>query len=172
MWQRILQVRTLVLNPEDDPDMWIKFANLCRKSDRMALAEKTIRSLLSPRVRRVLDCLLHLSDLREKHGHGYDMHHIKAPPNVVYAQLKYMWACGNYDESLQFLREFSAKLEADVKDPRSTASADKQATSAKLLARCYFKQASWQAQRNEEWHNDEASLPPDVLVNLLTRIRL
>ncbi|KAL1687363.1 armadillo-type protein [Schizophyllum commune] len=138
VWQRILQVRTLVLNPEDDPDMWIKFANLCRKSDRMALAEKTIRSLLSPR-----------------HGHGYDMHHIKAPPNVVYAQLKYMWACGNYDESLQFLREFSAKLEADVKDPRSTASADKQATSAKLLARCYFKQASWQAQRNEEWHNDE-----------------
>jgi hypothetical protein len=28
--------------------MWIKFANLCRKSDRMALAEKTINSLLSP----------------------------------------------------------------------------------------------------------------------------
>lgn len=48
VWQRILQVRTLVLNPEDDPIMWIKFANLCRKSDRMALAEKTINSLLSP----------------------------------------------------------------------------------------------------------------------------
>jgi len=47
-WQRILQVRALVLNPEDDPVMWIKFANLCRKSDRMALAEKTIHSLLSP----------------------------------------------------------------------------------------------------------------------------
>lgn len=47
-WQRILQVRTLVLNPEDDPVMWIKFANLCRKSSRMALAEKTINSLLSP----------------------------------------------------------------------------------------------------------------------------
>lgn len=26
--------------------MWIKFANLCRKSERMALAEKTINSLL------------------------------------------------------------------------------------------------------------------------------
>jgi len=48
VWQRILQVRTLVLNPEDDPVMWIKFANLCRKNDRMALAEKTINSLLSP----------------------------------------------------------------------------------------------------------------------------
>ena len=28
--------------------MWIKFANLCRKSDRMFLAEKTINSLLFP----------------------------------------------------------------------------------------------------------------------------
>lgn len=27
--------------------MWIKFANLCRKSERMQLAEKTINSLLS-----------------------------------------------------------------------------------------------------------------------------
>lgn len=54
VWQRILQVRTLVLNPEDDPVMWIKFANLCRKSDRMPLAEKTINSLLSPeRVRGI-----------------------------------------------------------------------------------------------------------------------
>ena len=44
----MLQVRTLVLNPEDDPAMWIKFANLCRKNDRMALAEKTINSLLLP----------------------------------------------------------------------------------------------------------------------------
>ena len=28
--------------------MWIKFANLCRESDRMQLAEKTINSLMSP----------------------------------------------------------------------------------------------------------------------------
>lgn len=55
VWQRILQVRALVLSPEDDPVMWIKFANLCRKSDRMFLAEKTINSLLFPdRVRQPL----------------------------------------------------------------------------------------------------------------------
>lgn len=48
VWQRILQVRTLVLTPGDDPMMWIKFSNLCRKNDRMVLAEKTINSLLSP----------------------------------------------------------------------------------------------------------------------------
>jgi FKBP12-rapamycin complex-associated protein len=27
-------------------DMWIKFANLCRKSDRLDLAAKTLNSLL------------------------------------------------------------------------------------------------------------------------------
>jgi serine/threonine-protein kinase mTOR len=27
-------------------EMWIKFANLCRKSDRLELAEKTLRQLL------------------------------------------------------------------------------------------------------------------------------
>ena len=48
VWQRILQVRALVLSPDDDPGMWIKFANLCRKSERMFLAEKTINSLLFP----------------------------------------------------------------------------------------------------------------------------
>ena len=48
VWQRILQVRALVLSPEDDPVMWIKFANLCRKSERMFHAEKTIDSLLYP----------------------------------------------------------------------------------------------------------------------------
>jgi hypothetical protein len=45
-WQRVLQLRTLVSLPEDDTDMWIKFANLCRKSERMVLADKTINSLL------------------------------------------------------------------------------------------------------------------------------
>ena len=48
VWQRILQVRALVLRPADDSTTWIKFANLCRKSGRMILAEKTINSLFSP----------------------------------------------------------------------------------------------------------------------------
>jgi FKBP12-rapamycin complex-associated protein len=48
VWQRILQVRALVLNPEEANAMWIKFVNLCRKSERMFLAEKTINSLHGP----------------------------------------------------------------------------------------------------------------------------
>jgi len=48
VWQRILQVRALVLRSEEEPTMWIKFANLCRKNDRLWLAEKTINSLTQP----------------------------------------------------------------------------------------------------------------------------
>ena len=35
VWQRMLKVRALILTPQENPDIWIKFANLCRKSNRM-----------------------------------------------------------------------------------------------------------------------------------------
>jgi FKBP12-rapamycin complex-associated protein len=140
-WQRILQVRALVLNPEDDPVMWIKFANLCRKSDRMALAEKTINSLLSP----------------ERLQHLRDDQHMKAPPNVVYAQLKYMWSTGAREESLNFLRQFSASLARDLQveskdhSQRSGVGKPKLDELSRLLARCYFKQGQWQVDLKEDW---------------------
>src|SRR5690606_37946587 len=46
VWQRMLKVRNLVVPPKQNMDMWIKFANLCRKSGRIGLAEKTLDSLL------------------------------------------------------------------------------------------------------------------------------
>ncbi|KAI6164648.1 phosphatidylinositol 3-kinase [Pisolithus thermaeus] len=132
-WQRILQVRALVLNPEDDPVMWIKFANLCRKSDRMVLAEKTINSLLSPE--RV------------------------SPPNVVYAQLKYMWASGAREDSLSFLRQFSTNLARDLQTEnkehfqRSNVGKQKLEELSRLLARCYFKQGQWQVELKKTGRN-------------------
>ena len=46
VWQRVLQVRSLVLTPHEDMDTWIDFADLCRTSDRLNLAEKTLTSLV------------------------------------------------------------------------------------------------------------------------------
>lgn len=46
VWQRILKVRALVVTPRENVEMWVKFANLCRKSGRLGLAEKTLNSLL------------------------------------------------------------------------------------------------------------------------------
>ncbi|KAK7686283.1 hypothetical protein QCA50_010507 [Cerrena zonata] len=131
VWQRILQVRALVLSPDDDPAMWIKFANLCRKSERMVLAEKTINSLLSPE---------------------------RAPPHVVYAHLKFMWAAGAQMESLEYLRNFTASLRQDL-DSEAPEHLNNPATKQKmdelthLLARCCYKQGEWQMSVKQEWNS-------------------
>lgn len=46
VWQRVLKVRALVVTPRENTEMWVKFANLCRKSGRLGLADKTLNSLL------------------------------------------------------------------------------------------------------------------------------
>ena len=155
VWQRILQVRTLVLNPEDDPIMWIKFANLCRKSERMPLAEKTINSLLSPERVRVVFLLPFGSILIFTKSRLHEQH-TKAPPNVVYAQLKYMWATGAREESLNFLRQFSSSLSKDLQAEGEVPShpgvpRHQLSGLSKLLARCYFKTGEWQIKLTDDW---------------------
>ena len=159
VWQRILQVRTLVLRPEDDPAMWIQFANLCRKSERMALAEKTINSLLSPdRVSLAyVSARLNTNLYPQQTLHTREPSNVKAPPNVVYAQLKYMWATGAKDETLIFLRSFSENLGSDIQAEkvaqaqRASVSRQKLDELSRLLARCYFKQGEWQVALKDTW---------------------
>ncbi|KAJ7171409.1 phosphatidylinositol 3-kinase [Mycena filopes] len=144
VWQRILQVRTLISNPEHDPVAFIKFANLCRKSDRLALAEKTLNSLLTP-------------DKLQQHAHA------TAPPNVVYAQLKYMWAQGARAETFAELRRFTSTLAQDLEtaeyDHTQPGPPPRQITElSKLLARCYFKQGEWGVVLDEHWYRDENGL--------------
>ena len=45
MWQRVLKLRGLVVSVQEDTEMWIKYANLCRKSNRVSLAYKTLASV-------------------------------------------------------------------------------------------------------------------------------
>ena len=150
VWQRMLKVRALVLTPQHIPDIWIKFANLCRKSDRMGLAERSLASLGGG-----------FSDDRSTHG----------PPQVAYARLKFNWATGNQQRALGFLREFTGRLSEEYahisvsmpngvhgermmnvngvetgNDPHAgkRRMADS-AKHAKLLAKCYLRQGEWQA---------------------------
>lgn len=94
---------------------------------------------------------------------------MKAPPNVVYAQLKYMWATGAKEESLNFLRHFSANLAKDLQTEsnehaqRSGVSKQKLAELSKLLARCYFKQGSWQSELKGAWNSVSALGPSQYL---------
>jgi len=45
-WQRILQVRSLVLEPAEHQRTWLKYASLCRKSNRLQLAHKALVTIL------------------------------------------------------------------------------------------------------------------------------
>ena len=82
---------------------------------------------------------------------------MKAPPNVVYAQLKFMWAEGSRDDSLNFIRQFAASLSRDLQvesaehPQRTSVSKAKLDELSRLLARCYFKQGEWQVEMKDDW---------------------
>lgn len=142
IWQRVLNVRTLVMEPKQNMDMWIKFANLCRKSNRIGLAEKSLNLLLDK-----------------------DHETSRASPQVVYAQLKFMWATGNEQVALRYLVDFTTRMSHDLNlcsddlisqplpsDEPGTTPEIKSYT--KLLARCFLKQGEWQVALNANWKTD------------------
>lgn len=144
IWQRMLKVRALVIKPKQDMDMWIKFANLCRKSGRLNLAEKSLNSLLEE---------------------GSPENPLRAPPQVVYAQLKYMWAKGQQKEALRHLVDFTTRMSQDLglnpNDlitqplPSEGPGIPKHVEEyTKLLARCFLKQGEWQIALNNNWKSD------------------
>ena len=168
VWQRMLKVRQLVLSPKENQDMWIKFANLSRKSGRIGLAE---RSLVK---------LLHDNSGQHQNGQGLIPTGINgqagnpiAVPEVMYAQLKYQWATGQQPVSLQQLQLFTTELAQQLETFISPHAAngtnmvngmarqnmmnnvsghnavDYKASSAdiagmrQLLAKCFVKQGLW-----------------------------
>lgn len=128
VWQRILQLRGLVLDPEDDVESWIRLANLCRKSGRMELANKALRSLME----------------------GLPMASDKAPPAVVYSTLKVNWAKGLKQDSLDFLKRFCSSLASDISSNESVKPPDLE-KSRRLVARSYLKQGEWQSELTSSW---------------------
>ncbi|KAI5952420.1 TOR1 [Candida jiufengensis] len=148
IWQRMLKVRALVIKPKQDMDMWIKFANLCRKSGRLNLAEKSLNSLLEE---------------------GSPENPSRAPPQVVYAQLKYMWTKGQRPEALRHLVDFTTRMSQDLglnpndlitqplpsEGPGIPKHVDEY---TKLLARCFLKQGEWQIALNNNWRSETSEI--------------
>ena len=170
VWQRMLKVRALVIPPKENIDMWIKFANLCRKSGRIGLAEKSLD-------------LLHKVNLEAEPSALYGSSGV---PEVLYAQLKYQWSTGQQQGSLQRLRDFTMNLSDQLAAHNTKISAARNATNginsihemngnvpegmngnthrpilldaastSKLLAKCYLKQGEWQTiLKNGDWKSD------------------
>lgn len=68
-----------------------------------------------------------------------------------------MWATGAREDSLNFLRQFSANLSRDLQAEAGEALSHsgvpkhKLSELSKLLARCYFKTGEWQIELEDNW---------------------
>jgi FKBP12-rapamycin complex-associated protein len=124
-WQRILQVRSIVLSQQEEIQSWVKFASICRRSDKMALSERTLRSILSHDPAYSTD-----EPLSDKY------------PSVTFAFVKHLWQTGERDRAFDLLSKFVHTLQ-----PLTPATQNTQDT--RLLARCYQKLGDWRLQLEE-----------------------
>ena len=162
-WQRMLKVRQLVLQPKENIDLWIKFANLCRKSGRAGIAEKTIR---------------HLETLVPEQGESL-LTEFTGIPEVTYAQKKYEWSNGDKLGAIQGLRNFTddlsdkcSALAVDIHNaehnppnpmnvfhqnrPSEIRSKKGELNRAKLLlSKCYLKLGQWQTHLKQDWRSED-----------------
>lgn len=123
VWQRFLKVRALVVSYQEDMDVWIKYANLCRKSGRFNLCQKTLLSLYGSDPEQSKDQSIYFQF-----------------PQVTYSYLKYYWASGNRQDAFQRLVQFTGHM-SEHEDAR--------AHHASLLARCHLKLGEWQMALDE-----------------------
>ena len=141
----MLKVRALVISPKENMEMWIKFANLCRKSGRVGLAEKSLNSLL--KIDGSEGSVANFSSNRA------------APPSVMYAHLKYLWATGDQQSALAHLVSFTEKMSTDLPgqypaDGPNQRQSQVREEYMRLLARCYLKQGEWQVALQRSWRTD------------------
>ncbi|KAH9825549.1 TOR1 phosphatidylinositol 3-kinase [Teratosphaeria destructans] len=102
VWQRMLKVRALVITPQENIEMYIKFASICRKAQRTGLAEKSLNSLLGG-----TGNIMSPESMEKVHG---------APYQVQYAVYKFLWSNGRREGALSALREFTLRLRSDYEE--------------------------------------------------------
>ncbi|KAK3104575.1 hypothetical protein FSP39_005244 [Pinctada imbricata] len=127
-WQKIIQVRSLVVSPVEDMKTWLKYASLCRKSGRLALSHKTLVMLL-----------------------GIDPSKMPADqtipttnPQVTFAYMKHMWKNNQKGEAFHKLQYFvQNSLHARALQLVSPEDSYERAELNKLLARCNLKLGDW-----------------------------
>jgi FKBP12-rapamycin complex-associated protein len=103
VWQRMLRLRALVIAPSENMHMWIKFANLCRKSARMGLAEKSLKQLIGTEdeLETVIPYWANLNADGTGAAEVQNNPPPNIPPQVMYAVLKYQWDLKQQSEDLK-----------------------------------------------------------------------
>ncbi|XP_014662370.1 PREDICTED: serine/threonine-protein kinase mTOR-like [Priapulus caudatus] len=128
-WQRVLQVRSLVVTPQEDMRTWLKYASLCRKSGRLGLSSKTLVTLMvvDPS-RQPEDTALHT-----------------AYPHVTFAYIKHMYEKNQKEAAFRQLHHFiQTSLHSEVRQLVAPEEAEHCSEMKELLAKCYLKLGNWQ----------------------------
>lgn len=120
-WQKVIQVHSLVLQPQEDLKSWLKYASLCRKNRSVKPSHKTLVMLL-----------------------GYDPEdkpEVQLPvsqPQVTYAYCKHLWQVDKKPRAFDQLNKF-LNAYVQIEDVDTTIE-----ERHRLLARCYLKLGTWQ----------------------------
>lgn len=126
-WQRIIQVHSLVVSPQEDVHTWLKYASLCRKSRQLKLSHKTLVMLLG---------------CDPSQSPDLDLPFVQ--PHVTFAYTKHLWMDGKeqlaYDKLSRFVNTFKANV-SQRSSQHMTISVE---GNSRLLARCYMKLGLWQ----------------------------
>ncbi|KAF4122215.1 serine/threonine-protein kinase mTOR [Geosmithia morbida] len=118
VWHRMLRLRALVISPTENMHMWIKFANLCRKSGRVGLAEKSLKQLIGTdkSLETIIPYWEETQPLVPQQQPQPQPQLRNIPAQVIYAVLKYEWEIGQQpghrtsgtaEKTLYCLRKFT-----------------------------------------------------------------
>lgn len=122
-WQRIIQVHSLVVSPQEDVHTWLKYASLCRKSGSIKLSHKTLVMLLG-------------TDPSESPDQPLPTNQ----PQVTFAYCKHLWMNNEHERAYKqldrFVNTFSMQNNCTSEEMRDEI--------RRLLSRCYMRLGLWQ----------------------------
>jgi len=78
VWQRLLQLRSIVVGPLEDRWAWIKFSAICRQGGQLRLARKIFHTILVEKI-QILDSIT-----KDENNEGF----YELPTDVTFAYLK------------------------------------------------------------------------------------
>ncbi|OQR80931.1 Phosphatidylinositol kinase (PIK-L2), partial [Thraustotheca clavata] len=156
VWQHVMLVRSLILEPKDDVDVWLKYARLCRKSGHLNLAASALASVGANVFMESISIdpnmpILNVHMLEQETNN----------PVVAFAYLKHLWAENKEELALRQLHFLIEALEAYDESDELVA----------LRVQAYTQLGKWQVALTEpKKHSD--TLFDQVLSCLNTATRL
>ncbi|KAG8190056.1 hypothetical protein JTE90_023028 [Oedothorax gibbosus] len=137
-WQKIMQVHSLVVSPQEDMRSWLKYASLCRRAGRLALSNRTLVMLLGVDPASYPNAILPCTH-----------------PQVTFAYIKHMWKSNHKQNAFKQLQTF-VNVSLASQEYKNMNNGSYTTEISKLLSKCYLKLGEWE----ENLHGiNELSIP-------------